>query len=452
MFDNLKELLKVSYQAPGAPCFVPVRSKIKEASVELVDRFEEVKPLSPTNMKEIYSRCLHAWQSGDHSLLPFAQTKYIPGVLFVGENIDSPINNTSFTKFLLDLIISRNKSRRTILSLIKFYLTHYNNRVEGMNLVRVHIANYLKDCEDSSKRIRFWQAMSLIFDVDGARCFAEGLGIAGSARQYLIKLNFDDSIRWGEFMSVVVSNFYLSTSISASRKFEELDGFVAPDYSKNSEYSKAFLSASATVLIPWAANNTQQDPLRQFYLKHLGDPRLLGTKRWDEVTAEAKKIFIQWLAKFDLETFFAIITGSSYDQGWEYRMKFWEAYLPYFENTWVALGTDARRLLHSKLNRNDADSIQYAGLSGVSTDQSIFMFEMRGFLFIEWNTSGALRVWKKAEAPIEIGKRYYTAYFRSWEPYYKQSHYSYSHYSWQQSVKTWIQQNLGISPAKSYRF
>ncbi|HDK25944.1 MAG TPA: hypothetical protein ENG48_02475 [Candidatus Atribacteria bacterium] len=43
--------------------------------------------------------------------------------------------------------------------------------------------------------------------------------------------------------------------------------------------------------------------------------------------------------------FFEAVEKSAKDPNWRYRRKFWEAYLPHIEKTWVVLGTRARDLI-----------------------------------------------------------------------------------------------------------
>jgi len=54
----------------------------------------------------------------------------------------------------------------------------------------------------------------------------------------------------------------------------------------------------------------------------------------------AFKKFKEWLNSRNIEIFFEIVSNvPESDQKWIYRRKFWEACIPYIENTWPIFGS-----------------------------------------------------------------------------------------------------------------
>ena len=124
------------------------------------------------------------------------------------------------------------------------------------------------------------------------------------------------------------------------------------------------------------------------------------------------------------------------------------------DSTWVVLGSKARILLRSMKKKkkeewNRFDS--YGELKGAGSEQSVFIFEIRGYVFVDWSHAGGLRIWEKSVSPISIGEKVYTANaLRSDCDHYKR-HCSSDRYSWQEDVKYWLSSKCGITPKESFR-
>lgn len=215
-------------------------------------------------------------------------------------------------------------------------------------------------------------------------------------------------------------------------------------------------------LVPWCASHLIPaahiysdgnviDRLRSFFLRHLGDPRLQPVK-WASVREEAVSIFKQWIAKSDLEFFFNLVEETEGDSKWIYRRKFWEAYLPYIENTWVLLGRDAQKLFQYSLNRYQYEKERRFGrLRGAKADQSAFLLQIGQYVFVEWSSSGSCRVFKLEHCPVRFGQGLCEGTrLRRDNCELIVVHHSSETYSWQSRLARWILEKLGIRPRGSY--
>ena len=81
---------------------------------------------------------------------------------------------------------------------------------------------------------------------------------------------------------------------------------------------------------------------------------------------------------------------------WKYRQQFWEDYLDNMYETRVILGPDAVELAQ----RMGQKLLNCAYLSRGSHDQSLLMFSIGQFVFIEVSHSGKLRVFLKDHSPV----------------------------------------------------
>lgn len=443
-----------------APFVVPFdenKLKISKILAEIEKKYESQLEMEAWDKKKFYQNVVMAYQTGNDSLIPTTKLKYLPLLFFFSYGgSPMPAEDEGFCEYIIKQLRTRVRTRRALSTAIHVYLCCYDPSSKAVHKIGAFIKEELNKLETCGKRLQRWKNLSFIFREDGIAKFVETMGVQDDMRLFFDVLDFPASVRWGGFVKTAISSYFSSPLIPCSKKYSSLSGCFEYDQKNyNGCPFSDILASSANALIPWAnsADNEKQGFLRQFYLQYLGDPRLINATKWHSITTETKKIFIQWLAKFDLETFFSIIKDTATDPGWEYRMRFWKAYLPYFENTWVALGPEARRLANRVRRRDeDAQYLKYATMRGSTSSQSIFIFEIRGYIFVEWSHRGALRVWQKGNSPVTIGAMMYEATnVRSGMTAYEKRHYPYVNYSWQEDVRAWLLKNCGIAPQCSYR-
>lgn len=387
------------------------------------------------------------------------ETKYLPLLLFMDFNTnDNVANYGDFCVYLINVIIKRKRITRAITTIIREYLRCYSLNFKSCKRISKIIINCLNNIQYKTipASIQHWKNYIWLFNENGTHLLAQQIDIHNNDINNLFNaLNFDNTARYGGFMKESIKDYYTSSAVNVANKIKLLDTFFTDAADDSLHPFADIIPDTANVLIPQAVNDVAiQAKLRNFYLFHLQDPRRASRRKWDRVSPEAKKIFIQWLAKFDLETFFNVVRETDHDPGREYRIRFWGAYLPYFENTWVALGPDARQYVKYNFTQNGRPQLEYASLTrGSDRAQSLFLFQIRGYLFSEWGHNGLLRVWKVGDAPVQIGDSSYDTYFVKSASLIQmtQRHFPYENYGWQRNVETWLLQKCGIRPSKSYR-
>ena len=220
---------------------------------------------------------------------------------------------------------------------------------------------------------------------------------------------------------------------------------------KNEQSFRGVFPSIADSLIGSINGSTNIEKYRDYcvdvFYNELGDPRFTKyAARWDHVSETSRNIFLSWLAEKDLDLFFEIIDKTSVGRMWEPRKEFWKQYLPFITSTWVLFGSDAKgyadRIRHSK---------QAYGSLRDDKKQSVFAFQIKQYVFVEWSHNGKLRVWHAPKAPkifgiASIHKDVITknndvvkdAQGRPFEVVHNGK--------WTNKVHGWINENCGVNP------
>jgi len=462
LLKSLRKQLQYSLKVPefGEPKF------LLKQKVELEKKYD-VGPQEPkaTDIDELCAKVNMLWvQKGKKGLelLNSKDIKWLPWVLYHG---DSPkiIEKQKLLQTILEILQKRWK--RTLNSLIHVYLKYYDPSFSGTKMLGETIYEQLTIYEKNNAQIQKWKNRIILFS-------AAGPGITAS---WIVKKNKDvaasldhlgltGDLSTSGFLKHMVFEAIKMIEKTFPEHLQKLRPLMEMEEPQDIYTSKSFMvrfpeliSEAATRLLPKAGTSAPshiQDALRPFFLNHLGDPRLPGgSTKWKRVSDEAVKVFKQWLSKKDLEFFFNLVEMSNLDPKWIYRRRFWEAYIGYFENTWVALGPRALSLVSNPKMKKHLEERNFGTLSGNSL-QSIFFIQMGGYVFVEWSSSGgACRVWHKDRFPLQFGQQKYSAssITRPKVHYdYRQVHSSSELYRWQDTLAGWIQRNTGIKPDKSY--
>ena len=424
-------------------------SLIKE--VEKVKKKFDVEPTTPAfcDFNQLLSKVYFLWNSrGEKGLteLTSKEKRCLPWILYIGGSIRT-IDQIDLLKAILELF---NPPKASYLNtLIHIYLKNFDLS-KGNEILRQFVLNHLKIYDGINPRLKKWKSkINFLFTKNA---------VFNTANWILFQKNKHPNTcleELGLTGDLSDSGFLRHVTLSCLKATEKSFGFLPTLLSllesptNSSVRFPEILPEVATSLIPKAEkiniSREIRDLLCSFFIKHLGDPRLPGGRtRWKKVSEKAHKIFIQWLSKEDIRFFFEVVEKSAKDPNWRYRRKFWEAYLPHIEKTWVVLGTRARDLAKGTEYR-------FGKLLGASSDQSVFLVKMRGYVFIEWSHSGACRIYRESNFPWEFGSESYYASEIYWsDPEYKQIHRLPERYHWQDELAKWISLNLGIHPAKSY--
>ena len=317
------------------------------------------------------------------------------------------------------------------------------------NLLRIILKNVLdgKLAEDkflSTMLNQIYRCRAWL--LDNTKCMVTMAALYLKAQDIDKVLNYVGLLNWkseSNFLLQSMLHLFNSTQLTAAMGVNFLQKIaVEPEI-----YAKIFPMV-ASRLIPMVDKEVTslgiQDIKKKcldIFYKLLGDPRFgEKTRKWDNVSLEAKNIYIRWLAEDDLELFFKVIDQTAVDRMWSYRRKFWKAYLPYISNTWLFLGRRATQVL-----RQLGDHRSHGELGSGESSQSVFVFQIRDYVFSEWSHNGKLRIWPITSVPEFFGRRSITrSDFTRYACIQDYVHASPASYSWQGRVSNWIFNTCGI--------
>lgn len=338
-----------------------------------------------------------------------------------------------------------------ILNILDFNRTSHLRRV-----VSVYLLNY--DNTPKTKLLR--ERLNVIREVDSVslkkifaardKLFSEN-HIANMSRLFSQKLSVTEVIetlglsnfyKASNFLQIALINFFRSNAANLSDQFKILDELDV----EFDTYKNIFPYIADTLIQSVALTGFGKKKCIEIFYRRLGDPRF-GYMRfnWDKISEKSKSIFLRWLVEDDLEIFFKIIKQTALDRMWRYREKFWRAYLPHISNTWIFLGKDAKRIARELGDKN----MGHGNLDGGVREQSVFVFQIQNFIFLEWSHNGRLSVYKSETAnhffgsPSLRGINVTANVIEDW------IHSSPRTYSWQKKVSEWLKINCGINKTEN---
>jgi hypothetical protein len=209
--------------------------------------------------------------------------------------------------------------------------------------------------------------------------------------------------------NILASNYGIELKLAAVR-----EGVKSADEKSLQQFLEwVFAGISGTpigdyyeaMLSPFEANAPSpgvQKVLISKIVEKFRDPRLHiwpslsgsnGQSRRDTCVATVKR----WLSIEYLDLFIKIIESTAVDRMFKPRKAFW---LKYFEKNVISdvtliLAADANKAARKMRSELDnAEYMQWATLSGASTNQSVLLMRLGDLIIAEWSHSGAMRFWK----------------------------------------------------------
>lgn len=204
-------------------------------------------------------------------------------------------------------------------------------------------------------------------------------------------------------------------------------------------------------------------PVQSYVLREWQDPRITGADvRWRGVSPETRNIFTKWLTEADLEFFFDIVVKACNDQKFAYRKAFWFAYL---EN--ITFCRPVLRENVEKLIQDNPEALQFyrerqpAILKSGNSNQHAFIIQMGEYTFVEFSTSAACYVYHSSKMSFRLDSSEYTmntSHNRRVNTLrnialvdHRVNHVGSEKYSWQRKLESWIYNELGVEPQRSYQ-
>jgi len=301
--------------------------------------------------------------------------------------------------FILGLM--NKSSRNTLMREMYAYIMNYSDSVKN-EMIRMDISNRMKKIKGKNIRLNRWVSSGYLFAEKAHITLAEFIkefNFSSLMDDLMFKDTMVTSGLVQEALKYLFSAKYRDTRKKLDKFYEIYDaGIIKPIF--NVVASNLIFSVEKGHNL-----NTDKEKLRTIFYKEIGDPRL-DTVRWNSIDPEAKRIFINWISRYDLELFFKIInevSGSDYSvkRMWRERETFWKSFLPYITNTWVFLGWQAADVAKAI----DGEHLLRYGDFGGGGLKSAILFTLGNITFVERSYNGGLRGWKKNECKIYVGQK-----------------------------------------------
>lgn len=409
--------------------------KVREASLKVEGKYGgNPKEIDPILLEDVLNKLLN-----DDRDFSFRELKRLPFVIFFSR---CNLYYTTIALSLLDLT-----KERILKNLFQSYLSSYDNS-EKTRIVFNSILKGYKDLEDTTisnsfnKRIVKSKSALLVKDSirEVASLIAKNQSVEKTAMDLLGPLRW---IRSSNFFLACIKYCYESLNIPLKIKMLILDEL----YREKENFNKNSLFQSiATNIIPAIdihgykkEKSKYQKKCIEIFLELFRYPSERLNK-WGSVDERIKKIFLKWTAETNLELFFGIIRNTAVDSQWEYRYEFWKSYLPHITNTWVYLGAAARDIAKQIDNKINI----YGTLTGANSNQSIFVFQIGEYVFLEWSHNGALQAWHKNDAYWLFGEDKFSRNDIQISPIKRIPHIG----RWQNEIKQWLKNNCNIGATK----
>jgi len=342
---------------------------------------------------------------------------------------------------------------------IRVYLQYYEDGQSKFEQLREVLEMKLAEYNGTNPRLVFWKTRLRYLFARSAKRSAAGHLLSADEGHIagMEALGLVEDLALGGFAVATVREAVNLVHVDFPNGLNALLDMLEVENQNSKRLRDRDVAAEAvSLLIPDAGLDAQEDirdPLRSFTLRYFGDPRLPGNEPdWFGVDDRAKKILSQWISRADVEFFFQLVAEAEQDKHWKYRKQFWEAYVDHFEASWVALGPRAIRLARNMRWSQHAELRSFGRLRDAESSQSVFIIRMGGFDFVEWSNSGACRVWRRSESPLELGQGVYSGGRLRREGYVRRQIHSLSdRYRWQRDLARWIELNTGLTRTRSYR-
>ena len=381
---------------------------------------------------------------------PRHETPYLPVLLMNFRKERAPFYDWLMTDILkaLDKDARRFTRRRTFKNLVFSYFKIYGDPKEDER-TRKCIKLFLQNDPDLLKSVTYLRNKKQLLQPNGHKQFTLTLQQTCSLKKALEDIFWPASLWDSPFIFQGIKELYRLPKVAWSTLYGIFQELCA------AEKYRELLPPVATGMIYEVDRmkdaNIQKD-LRVLLLKHLGDPRDPGNLFWPQVDERARKLFLDWLKKNDLNLFFTIISktvqmDSTSERMWKYRKDFWEEYVDAMYYTRVFLGPDAASIVRRENLESD-----YGRLSGSGDSlRSLLMFSIGDYVFIECSHNGSLRIWRKNKEPLPFYEKKHTYTSHKYTDVTEASgvverfiHNNADRGNWQNKVAGWIAQHCGI--------
>lgn len=469
---DIKDQIRSRFELSEPIHFKP--REIKKAEEVVRSKYEEGALNSSIDLERVRRKTWLILKDKNRELneLSDEETKYLAQIAYAG-NKKKLIENGSFWSHSKDQL--GNTKRSTILSQwLHVCLRYESDEIENSDGLRNLLQDKIRNYNGRSSRVKTWKENAdLLFKNNAEESIGKKiLERSLTIDEFLKSLRLSTELRDSQFsiriikqmVDIVADRFprFIRQAIK-NLKIKRPDGNIE----KRSKELARYAASNILKAAGYDCTKKRKDLIRDELIQHLGDPRA-GSNRsnWSGVDEESKKVFKQWLSQRDIEFFFEVVSETenkiAKNTHWRYRKKFWEAYLPYIENTWVVMGSRAEKMAKSLFTKQDINKLNYGKLRGANSRQSVFFMRIQGYDIGEYSHSGKTRIWKSNESRLDFRRKsIHVDKFRKHDNYNNPNaqnvsikqfrHYNSHQYSWQSNIASWFNRKIGIEPIKSYR-
>jgi len=436
---------------------------IKESAlVEVSQRIREQFGVDTVVEPKRYSidqvlKKLLAIYHGDQSFSDLSRKEHrlAPWVFFLVTEDEGLIDLEGFIegylKFLVDNEISHGLS-----NWIHVFLLYYPSKKSSFSSLCAHLSSLFHHASGQKNiRLKHWVETNSILSVDGSKKFAQ-VCLQGGVKNAFDSYRLVGNLSAGRFAVLGLTQALSSLSSSfSSKKANDQKFFLDSLFEQVLDGDEFVYPTLRTVLANGLLQSFIRKPaqpeikkyLKGFFVKFYGDIRTEKTK-WSKVSESAQQVMQQWMVENTLHDFFALLThvaryDSTADLHWEYRKRFWNAYLKkgVISEAWVALGPVA---YHEAKDFLKGDRNVYAKLSGAQNRHSSLIMVINGVLITEWSHSGRFRLWDSEHGRPSLYKKHYHRDELVYGFDYEGNHSGSVNGSWQHTLSTRIAELTGI--------
>ncbi len=440
---DLEKLIRISGNLTKPAREYPDPTKIESIGKILSKKVDTISAVPKNVDLSKLDNKLHRKFRGIHETFTLKEMKNLPFLL------EGNAGEMGMTEFVFREINIHRPSifRRVLYTYFRAYIPNH----KAYEYMKIQIVSELKRDPGKVDRIRFLQNDPRLLS-GGPEQLA--VDFQGDIFAYLKRIEFPDVLYSGRFVGQAIMLFFNRGKHSAEVLVQNV---------RNGEFLLGqnnlfpYIADSLILTVDQSGKDDYINLLIKIFYKYMNDPRHPeGKIKWRKVSSKAQNVFLSWLKKNDFEIFFGIIEKTAGrtaagDRMWKYRQQFWEDYLDDMYETRVILGFDAVELAHEMGQK----LLNCAYLSRGSHDQSLLMFSIGRFVFIEVSHSGKLRIFLKNQSPIPFyesrrNASYSYSEIREFYAVEEFIHSSPETYSWQSRVSEWIRMNCGINPKRRY--
>lgn len=439
--------------------FMEQESKLLEVKKAVLSMFEMSFAEVPevVDIKVVYEKLIVALDEPElFNRFSRREEKLIPWALLQQIGDEPLFERPGAISVVFNWLLKKN-SYQSIPGFIHAFLSEYPITSKSFASLKNAIEALIE--KSDSPKVASLKEWSLNVDLFSQTVMSDFVQIAieKSLSECVSKYRLYRGLQFGSFFKVGLASLLteLSGSLSAFKSIEQekiTEDLISTFIDSNEDFVYPALRNDFVegLLLSYQSappKKRLKDRIKKVILKHYGDPRI-SKARWVGVSEEAVSVMRAWMVENTMHDFFNLLshvakTDSTADNHWQYRKRFWNAYLKkgVIQEAWVALGPRANQEASAFLSKSSS----FATLTGGAQNHSSLIMVIGGVLITEWSHSGKYRLWERNLSGPTLYKRAYKRSELVSDSDYEGAHHSSDSGGWQYKLSTLIKDLTGIS-------